>query len=352
MSKQSVSDFLKDNKSIQKTMERMQPSADTGVVNPEYLPTDTYDPVNSHFINDVQQASYPRYSQQYSQYPQGYQNHDTRYPYPQYPNYSEEYASQNYRDQNTPQSYDEQTFTPKNEVLEKHLSYNDFSTPQPETERLSAQPNYYAPETPQKYSRNSTNGRSKDFGNVYGIAGPYSPSGNKLNNSHQSERSLHDNDFFAPDTVVMKEDIEENHLKPIPRTFCCCFTKRSTCIITITILILALLGIIIYLFIPQTPNVTSSDFYVPSGMEGVLLNGQPIAQATKASTNTIQFNMAVNVSVESFGYFKIGIHQLRVDIAVKDMSGAPINGFVGNGEANDLAFPPRTNTTFALVRLI
>ncbi|KAJ3326289.1 hypothetical protein HDV06_000165 [Boothiomyces sp. JEL0866] len=353
MSKQqSVSEFLKDNKSIQKTMERLQPNVESGVVNPDCMPRDsTYDPVNSPYINDPQAVNYPRYSQQYAQYPNGYQNYEGQYQYPnQYYDYPQEQLA--YNEYSSPQNYVERPYTPTMAVSEKHLSYNDFSTPQPvegqETERLYAQPRYSTPETPQKYSRNSTSGRTKDFGNVYGIAGPYSPSGNKINSARPSERSMQQVDFFSPDTVVLKEDIDETLLKPIPRKYCCCFTKRSTCIITVAIIILALLGIIIYLFVPQAPNVTSSDFYVPSGTEGVLLNGVPLSQASKSTTNTFQFNMAVNVSVESFSYFKIGIHQLSVDIAVKDTTGSAINGFVGSGSANDLAFPPRANTTFVL----
>ncbi|KAJ3262051.1 hypothetical protein HK103_003894 [Boothiomyces macroporosus] len=298
-------------------MERLQPTVESGVINPEYLPRDaSYDPVNSPFITDAQAANHPGYSQQYAQYPNGYQNYDGQYPYQnQYYDYSQE---QLYNDYSAPQSFTERPYTPTMATSEKHLSYNDFSTPQPvqepEREKLFSHPNYSNPDTPQRYSRNSTNGRSKDFGNIYGSAGPYSPSGNKINSARPSERNMRPVDFFSPDTVVLKEDVEEAQLKPIPRTYCCCFTKRSTCIITIAIILLALLGVIIYLFVPQAPNVSSTDFYVPAGTDGVLLNGVPLAQATKSTTNTFQFNMAVNISVESFSYFKIGIHQLSVDV--------------------------------------
>ena len=137
--------------------------------------------------------------------------------------------------------------------------------------------------------------------------------------------------------------LERDNFEPYKRrNFCCCFRRRGHCILFFLSIFVVFL-VLLFLALPfQFFSFDASDPFLPS----TSTSGLNIASRNPLS---LSFTIGENITVSSPSYFTWGVHQLTVNMQLKDAKGDLIPGVNGVGFQKDLRFPARSSTSFTLV---
>lgn len=143
-------------------------------------------------------------------------------------------------------------------------------------------------------------------------------------------------------TAIKIDDDDEKSLKPPrKRTVCCNCCPLWLCV-SITIAILAIAGILTYIFWPKIPDVNITSITLANDPNAIAYN----LSADGGQTAGIEIKIEVHTNVKNDNFYDLSVHNLNTRVFLQTDSLEKT--LVGKGSKSDIVFPKHSTTEFVL----
>jgi len=142
--------------------------------------------------------------------------------------------------------------------------------------------------------------------------------------------------------VNINDDVDFTEPKK-KRSICCC--PLWVCI-SITVAIIAFIGIMTYVFWPKIPDVSIASVVLSQAPEGSQSLRYEIPNSENGNKGGVEIDLDIHVIVKNDNFYDLNVHNLdtRVYLQTESLDKAEI----GKGSSKDLKFPKHETTEFIL----
>jgi len=172
----------------------------------------------------------------------------------------------------------------------------------------------------------------------------YSSSKKKMDNSEKknSKAFLLNND--SQKIININED-EEKSMKPPRKHSVCCMCCPLWVCLSVTVFLLATIGILAFIFWPKIPEINISSIVLSEPKDDSPSIRYQIPSAENDNKGGVEIDLDIHVTVKNDNFYNLNIHSLKTRVFLQNESAKTL---VGTGNAEDLTFPSHDTTEFVL----
>jgi len=140
-------------------------------------------------------------------------------------------------------------------------------------------------------------------------------------------------------------DEEEKSMKPPRKHTVCCMCCPLWLCCSITIFIIALIGILVFVFWPKIPDVNITSVVLSESTGDKSSVRYQIPSLDNDNQGGIEIDLDIHVTVQNDNFYNLNIHSLNTRVFYQTEDGKAL---VGKGSSEDLSFPRHKTTEFVL----